>query len=75
MQVIVEDGGQPPRSDVASVTLEVLRNFHRPVFDSSQYNISILETQNMGDVIGVVVATDDDDKVSFLRISRTTWCN
>ena len=62
-QVVVEDGGEPPRSDIAPVTIEILRNFNRPVFTAAQFNTTILETQSMGTTITIVTATDADDKV------------
>ena len=61
-EVVVEDGGQPPRSDVTRVSLEILRNFYRPTFNASRYNFTILETATSDDVIGAVFAVDDDAK-------------
>ena len=61
--MIVEDGGVPPKSDVATVELEVLRNFNRPVFEHAQYNASVFETYGIGETLTTVRAVDMDEKV------------
>ena len=68
-EVIVEDGGDPPRSHVTSVSIEILRNFHRPIFNASRYNFTVLETALSDDVIGTVFASDADVKAPHNAIT------
>ncbi|XP_046579033.1 protocadherin Fat 4-like [Haliotis rubra] len=58
--VRVEDSGSPPKSDITVVTITVNRNLAAPVFQALAYNITILETQNLGDTIVTARATDSD---------------
>ena len=59
--VICNDMGQPVRSSTAEIHVTVLDiNDNDPVFSETVYNWTILENNDVGDVIGRVVATDRD---------------
>ena len=64
LRIEARDGGTPPRSATALVSINVQRNLVRPVFQQSTYETTILETQSLGINILRVIATDADTKVS-----------
>ena len=58
----VEDGGVPPRTRTAILTVNVLRNLNAPRFDNQAYKGEILEVHGIGQSVLQVRATDGDDK-------------
>jgi len=53
--------GQPVRSSTAEINVAVRDiNDNDPVFSETVYNWTIKENNNVGDVIGRVIATDRD---------------
>jgi len=53
--------GQPVRSSTAEIHVVVQDiNDNDPVFSETAYNWTIKENNNVGDVIGRVIATDRD---------------
>ena len=45
------DGGIPPKSASAIVTVLVLRNNDPPVFSENEYDVTLLELMNVGEVV------------------------
>ena len=67
--IICNDMGQPVRSSTVEIRVAVDDiNDNDPVFSETAYNWTIKENNNLGDVIGRVIATDRD-LVSFMRES------
>lgn len=64
----VQDGGTPPKSDVAVLSVSVQRNLNAPVFQPNQYEAAILETQNVGVPFVTVSAKDEDQRAPFNTI-------
>ena len=60
-----KDGGTPAASSTALVEITVLRNLFSPEFVNTTYETSVFETQDLGNVILKVSATDDDTKVEY----------
>lgn len=60
------DNGYPALYDTTVVTINVNRNLQPPVFNQQTYNITILESQTLGETITTVVASDPDSLVSRL---------
>ncbi|XP_005109707.2 protocadherin beta-15 [Aplysia californica] len=59
--IIAYDGGAEPRSDYLKVTIKVTDdNDNSPVFEPSQYELTINEDEKTGAVVGQVTATDKD---------------
>jgi len=59
--IICNDMGQPVRSSTAEIHVVVQDiNDNDPVFSETAYNWTIKENNNVGDVIGRVIATDRD---------------
>jgi len=59
--VICNDMGQPVRSSTAEINVAVQDiNDNDPVFSETAYNWTIKENNDVGDVIGRVVASDRD---------------
>ena len=59
--IICNDKGQPVRSSTAEIHVTVQDiNDNDPVFSETAYNWTIKENNDIGDVIGRVVATDRD---------------
>ena len=65
LRVVAQDGGSPAKTATTLVKLEILRNFHAPVFSPVMYNETILETQALGQRILTVTANDNDTKVGI----------
>lgn len=63
LQLIVQayDNGYPRRYDTETVTVTVSRNTERPTFITSNYNVTIAETQSLGVTIETVSARDPDE--------------
>ncbi|XP_062595025.1 cadherin EGF LAG seven-pass G-type receptor 3-like, partial [Saccostrea cucullata] len=59
-RIVAEDGGSPPRSATAIATINIQRNLNHPVFTQTDYSISIYETQQVGQNVITVTATDAD---------------
>lgn len=55
------DNGYPRRYDTETVTVTVNRNTERPTFITSNYNVTIAETQSLGITIATVSARDPDE--------------
>ena len=64
MRVRVRDGGTPERTDVTLVRVDVARNLQAPVFEPEAYEVTVMETVNLGDSIAKVRATDADRLVN-----------
>ena len=59
--LIATDQGSPSRSGMASLTINVDDvNDHRPMFESANYSISVLESVRTGTTVVTVRASDDD---------------
>jgi len=78
--VICNDMGQPVRSSTAEIDVAVRDiNDNDPVFSETAYNWTIMENNDFGDVIGYVIATDQDSvsKISTppsMPQSSSCWC-
>ncbi|XP_078316513.1 protocadherin Fat 4-like isoform X2 [Crassostrea virginica] len=60
MILLARDGGSPPRTATAIATITVQRNLKSPVFEAQSYNVTILETRQLGLPFLEVKATDND---------------
>ena len=60
VQLYVEDGGLPSRSDTSMLTINVLRNLNAPRFNPTEYTVDIYEDQQLGVSLTQVSATDAD---------------
>jgi len=61
LRIICNDMGQPVRSSTAEIHVAVQDiNDNDPVFSETAYNWTIIENNDLGDVIGRVIATDRD---------------
>ncbi|VDK33207.1 unnamed protein product [Taenia asiatica] len=59
--VVARDHGTPQRSASAKVVVRILdRNDHAPEFDQKVYNVSVLESTSLGEVVLKVSAHDKD---------------
>ena len=63
MRIQAKDGGSPPRSGTAVVTIVIDRNLMRPRFYPTTYSETINELTNLGQVITSVYANDSDINV------------
>lgn len=65
LQLLVQayDNGYPALYDTTVLTVNVNRNLLAPTFNQPNYNVTILESQTLGDTIVSVVATDPDSLV------------
>ena len=63
LRVVAQDGGSPAKTATTLVKVEILHNFHKPVFSPVMYDETILETQALGQRILTVKANDNDTKV------------
>lgn len=70
-QLIVQayDNGFPSLTDTEVVTVTVNRNTQPPAFNNNNYEVTIFETQSLGDTIVRVTATDPD----ALFVSMSLW--
>ena len=70
VRVQAQDGGAPPRSRAAILTVNMLRNLETPVFNpNATYSATVLETQPIARSILRVRATDADAKPPHNRVS------
>ena len=61
LEIICNDMGQPVRSATTEIHVTVQDiNDNDPVFSETAYNWTIKENNDVGDVIGRVIATDRD---------------
>lgn len=60
LRIEARDGGSPSRSATALVQITVLRNLFTPEFTQLFYNITIDETQQLGQNLLQISARDDD---------------
>ncbi|XP_048248833.1 cadherin EGF LAG seven-pass G-type receptor 2-like [Haliotis rufescens] len=60
--VRAEDSGSPRLYDIALVELTINRNLNPPIFNPVSYQMTILETRPIGDVVVRVTATDADNQ-------------
>lgn len=68
----VSDRGEEPRSATATLQLTVFdSNDEKPLFDRSNYFLTVRENQPPGTVVGKLNATDRDVNPDFRRISYT----
>ena len=67
LRVVAQDGGSPAKTATTLVKVEILHNFHKPVFSPVMYDETILETQALGQRILTVKANDNDTKVGIER--------
>ena len=63
MRVEVRDGGEPYRSNITTVRVNVNRNFHRAAFPQSRYTVVVSESDVIGTQLLQVNATDQDRMV------------
>ena len=68
MRVLAQDGGNPPRTRAAILTVNMLRNLEAPVFNNGTYAATVLETQPIGQSIIRVQASDRDQKPPHNRV-------
>lgn len=62
MQVIAQDSGVPPKSDTASVIINVQDvNDNDPTFNPKNYDAVISESATPGTPVANVIATDPDE--------------
>ena len=76
MRLLARDGGSPPRTATTIATITVQRNLNSPVFEAQFYNVTILETRQLGLPFLEVKATDNDTSVSSVdsfSSSLTLW--
>lgn len=68
--MLAQDGGSPQRSATSTVLITVTRNLNAPQLLQQNYTVSIFETQNLGESIVQIQATDQDVGVSshFIQI-------
>lgn len=66
--MLAQDGGSPQRSATSTVLITVTRNLNPPQLLQQNYTVSIFETQNLGESIVQIQATDQDVGVSSLFI-------
>ena len=66
VRVLAQDGGSPQRSATSTVLITVTRNLNAPQLLQQNYTVSIYETQNLGESILQIQATDQDISVSVL---------
>ncbi|XP_050391949.2 protocadherin Fat 4 [Patella vulgata] len=59
----VRDGAVPPKSDIATMNIHLIRNINRPRFTSSEYTASIDNTWQVGRTLFTVEARDADTTV------------
>ena len=59
-----QDGGKPPLTATAIVTIRVDTNLYSPVFDRNPYRVSVPGSATPGSFITQVAATDLDSDVS-----------
>lgn len=61
LQVIAEDGGDPPKTGVLDVNITITdENDNSPTFDQPSYNVSVKEDIGVGEVILEMTAVDPD---------------
>ena len=70
VRVRAQDRGTPPKSATGILLVNVTRNLNPPFFAPGQtnYNADILETQTPGVAIVNVIASDNDNTVSYIFI-------
>lgn len=62
LKVIVEDGGEPPKSATANVIINVQDvNDNDPVFNPKIYEVVVSEQDPPGTLVASVTATDPDE--------------
>ncbi len=67
--MLAQDGGSPPRTRAAILTVSMLRNLFPPEFGNGTYAATILETQAIGEPILRVEAQDRDQKPPHNRVT------
>ena len=72
VRVLAQDGGSPQGSATSTVLITVTRNLNAPQLLQQNYTVSIYETQNLGESILQIQATDQDISVSVLLLHTTT---
>ena len=66
LRITASDGGTPRRQAETTLTFNIVRNLHAPVFIKPSYKLTgVLETQSLGETLVVVNATDADTKVNI----------
>ena len=61
LEVTAEDNGTPSRNSTVVVNISIKDiNNHAPIFDESQYTISILENTSIGSSVAMITASDPD---------------
>ena len=69
--MVARDAGSPQKtSDVATVTIEVIRNENSPKFEKDRYTATINQNEGSGKRIVQVRADDKDEKV----MTRSASC-
>ena len=69
VRVLAQDGGNPPRTRAAILTVNMLRNLEAPVFDNGTFAATILETQPIGRSIMRIRAQDRDQKAPHNQVT------
>lgn len=67
--MLAQDGGNPPRTRAAILTVNMLRNLRTPTFGNGTFQATILETQAIGRPILRVRARDADRKPPHNRVT------
>ena len=65
LRIQASDFGNPRKSAVNILTINILRNLYRPRFNKTSFDVDVLETQNLGDPIVKVVAFDRDSQKPY----------
>ena len=63
--ISASDFGSPALSGTTVLTVNVLRNLHKPKFTSSSYETTIAQTLNVGASVLLVMATDSDTETPY----------
>lgn len=68
LRVRAVDDGQPPKENVTTVTFTISHNLYAPTIDTPNVNARIPETQDLGNSIAQVKASDRDTLVSCMVV-------
>lgn len=67
VRVSAYDSAYPDQQSNATLPVTVLRSIHAPVFDTSQYQLTVAENTPLGTSIIQLTATDSDNVRIFIR--------
>ena len=70
MRVLADDNGLPRRQGYALVYVYIRRNFNRPIWDRNAYNVTIPETEAVGNAFFSVTVRDNDNQVGSFNYDK-----